>query len=572
MDKAHPHGRTSPAVTQALYNISRLPGTCADGREALNIILDQILAVLPATSGSINLINPDSRMLELEVLRGMPERSKQLQLSLGEGVTGWVALHGRPMLVPDVTQDIHYVPVSARVRSEMAAPMADRGAVVGVINLDSDVKEAFDEKDLETLALLSNEAARAMSLIWHMDLMQIKSRQLESLVNASRELVGHLDMSSLLAQITNVALTLGNFRLAALFLYDPATQRLSMETIAGIRNIGSYSETLLLEESAIGTAIRRRKQVEVPDLPRSEEHHFVDVVYSEGLVSMLATPLMFEDKVLGVLNIYTDRRHRFSNDERNLMAALCGISALSIINARLYDRVFRTEDTLRRNDRLTTLGLLSAEIAHEIRNPLTVIKLLFGSMNLEFASDDMRCRDVEIIAEKLDQLEGIVTRVLSFGKNSEGLHSHWDLVRIVDDTLHLVRLKLRQSGIRLDFSHPGRPLRVEASKGQLQQAVLNIVMNAVQAMPEGGALELGIQVESGPEGDVGVIRVHDTGRGIPEEIRSRIFDSFLTGKATGTGLGLNISKRILKSHNGDIEVEKSSPEGTVVKLWLPLAR
>ncbi|MBN1404047.1 MAG: GAF domain-containing protein [Opitutales bacterium] len=555
---------------EALYNISKLPGTPCTPEEALEVILDQILTVLPAISASINLINPDSRMLELEVLRGMPEHSRQFQLSLGEGVTGWVALHGRPMVVPDVTQEPHYVPVSRQVKSEIAAPMIRRGVVIGVINLNSDEISAYGEYTLEQLMGLSDEAARVIGLIWQMDQLQSKARALQTLVSTSRELVGRLDMDSLLSQITSEALGLGHFRLAALFLYDPSGQRLSVEAIAGTRNIDSYSETLSLEESAIGTAIRRKKQVEVADLPRSEEHHFVEVVQREGLVSMLATPLMSEDEVIGVLNIYTSERHRFSDDERNLMAALCGISALAILNARLYDRVFHTEDTLRRNDKLTTLGLLSAEIAHEIRNPLTVIKLLFGSLNLDFPSEDMRCRDVEIIAEKLDQLEGIVTRVLSFSKNNEGLHSNWDLHRIVDDTLYLVRLKLRQSGIKLDYSSPVRPVRVEVSKGQLQQAVLNIVMNAVNAMPDGGELDVNIAIEKIDEMDCGIIRVRDTGTGIPDEIRAKIFDSFLTGKANGTGLGLNISKRILKSHGGDIEVEESSPKGTTVKLWLPL--
>jgi signal transduction histidine kinase len=564
--------KPSPELLGALYNISRLPGDLTDPKAALEAILNEILRVIPATSGSINLINPDSRLLEMEVLRGLPERSKQLQLSLGEGVTGWVALHGKPMLVPDVSLEPHYVPVSDSVKSEIAVPMVQAGTVLGVVNLDSDAPAAFDGKALEALTRLSEEATRVIALIWQTGQLQSKARQLEALVTTARELVGRLDMHDLLTQITSEALGLGRCRLAALFLYDKSKSRLELHAIAGSKSITNYSETLALEESAIGTAIRRKKQVEVIDLPRSEEHHFIDVVQSEGIVSMLSSPLIFENDVLGVLNIYTDRRHRFSNDERNLLAALCGISALAIINARLYDRVFATEDTLRRNDRLTTLGLLSAEIAHEIRNPLTVIKLLFGSLNLDFPEDDMRRKDAEIIAEKLDQLEDIVTRVLSFGKNSEGLHSMWDLGRIVDDTLLLVRLKLRQCGVQLTYSKPDEPVLVDVSKGQIQQAVLNIVMNAVQAMSGGGKLSVSISVEARGDTRAGVIRVHDSGPGIPDEIRNKLFDSFLTGKVGGTGLGLNISKRILKSHGGDIEIEESGPTGTVVKLWLPLQK
>jgi signal transduction histidine kinase len=561
-------GKTS--LTDALYSISRLPGSDCSADEVLGSILDEILKVVPAKNAGIALINPDSGTLEIEATRGTTGRGKQLQASLGEGVAGWVALHGQPLLVPNVLKDPRYAARANLVLSELAVPMIERGTVMGVINLVSDAAEAFDEQSQADLTRLCDEATRVITLVWHIDQLQSKAKQLETLVDTARELVGRLDMSDLFGQITSEALNLGRFRLAALFLYDKDAERLKLEALSGTRSLTTYSETLQLEESAIGTAIRRRKQVEVADLPRSEEHHFIEVVQSEGLVSMLASPLLFENEVVGVLNIYTDQRHRFTNDERNILSALCGISALAITNARLYKRVFQTEDTLRRNDRLTTLGLLSAEIAHEIRNPLTVIKLLFGSLNLEFPEDDMRKRDAEIIAEKLDQLEDIVTKVLSYGKNSEGLHSIWDLRRIVDDTLFLVRLKLRQSGVQLDYDKPQDPLMVEVSKGQIQQAVLNIVMNALQAMPGGGGLHVRLGNEEIDGSPCCYIRVADTGTGIPEGIRGKIFDSFLTSKANGTGLGLNISKRILKSHNGDISIESTSETGTVVKLWLPL--
>jgi signal transduction histidine kinase len=558
------------SLLEALYEISRLPGTTANARSIFEAILDCAMGCITSDGGSINLIDPDTRLLETEVQRGRVSRPSQFRLGMGEGVAGWVALHARPLHVKDVGLSPYNAPSTSPVRSEIAAPMMSGGAVIGVISLNSRDSEGFTQEDLDALARIGEEAARVAIAVWHMELLESKAKQLGAFVGTARELVGRLDMQSLLGQITDEALALCGCRLAALFLHDEEGNRLTLEAMSGRRRMSAYSESLSLDESALGTVLRRKKQVEVADLASSDELHFAQVVREEGLVSMLASPLVFEDRAIGVLNIYTSRRHRFSNDERNLLSALCAISALSITNARLYERVFKTEDTLRRNDRLTTLGMLTAEIAHEIRNPLTVIKLLFGSLNLDFNPSDMRRRDVEIIAEKLDQLEGIVTRVLSYGRNSEGLHSRLDLCRTVDDTLHLVRLKLRQSGINLNFECADEQLSVEASKGQLQQALLNIIMNATQAMSEGGTLEVSIAKERSGSGEAGVIRVRDTGTGIPAHIRARIFDSFLTDKATGTGLGLNISKRILKSHSGDIEIEKSDPSGTTVKLWLPL--
>ena len=262
----------------------------------------------------------------------------------------------------------------------------------------------------------------------------------------------------------------------------------------------------------------------------------------------------------------------FDNDEKRLCSALASLGAVALQNSRLYARVFASEESLRKNERLTTLGLLAAEIAHEIRNPLTVLKLLLGGLGLDFADGDPRRTDMRVIGEKLDQLEAIVTRVLNFAKAPSSLHSRHQVAEIVEDTLLLIRLKLAQSKIRVSFEPPGQSIIVEGHKGQLQQVLLNLLINSMQAMPEGG--EITIRLESGVRGQApcAILDVVDTGSGIPDAIRGRIFDSFLTGRPDGTGLGLAIAKRVLQGHNGDIELVETSPAGTTIRVTLPLVR
>jgi signal transduction histidine kinase len=234
--------------------------------------------------------------------------------------------------------------------------------------------------------------------------------------------------------------------------------------------------------------------------------------------------------------------------------------------------VFKSEESLRKNERLTTLGLLAAEIAHEIRNPLTVLKLLQGGLGVDFADGDPRRTDLRVIGEKLDQLESIVTRVLNFAKAPTSLHSRHQVAEIVEDTLVLVRLKLAQGNVRVSFEQPPGPVVVEGHKGQLQQVLLNLIINSTQAMPGGGEIRLRLAHEARAGGAVAVLDVSDTGTGIPDAIRGRIFDSFLTGRPDGTGLGLAIAKRVLQGHNGDIELVSSSPAGTTLRVTIPLAR
>ena len=558
------------AIVDSLYRISSLLCRTDDPNIALESILDEIFNNLDAASASIALINPDTNRLEIEVCKGLPENSRGLQLRLGEGITGWVAMYRKPLLVNDVLSDPRYFTVKDTIRSEMAVPMEYQGGVIGVVNVDSEKAHAFDDDDLKLLTLLTNEATNVISRLWLVEQLKAKAEHLQGLINMAQNLGSKLELSKLLESITGEARNIMKCRLCAVFILSEDGKTLDLKSLSGAPKISGYQEKLKLEDSTVGTAILHRKQIEVHDLRKSEEHHFINIIQSENLVSLLCVPIIYEDDVIGVLNAYTDRPHRFSNEEKRIFSTMANLGAVAIENLRLYARVFAGEDTLRRNERLTTLGMLAAEIAHEIRNPLTVIKLLFESLDLDFKSGDVRKQDAAIIGEKLNQFEDIVSRILSFGKSTEGLHSHLRLSAIIEDTLHLVRLKLEQSKIDLTCETRDSPLVVDGSKGQLQQVILNLIFNAADAMPEGGSLRIISYRQESAQGPLAAVEISDSGPGIPKSIRENVFDSFLTGRNEGTGLGLAVVKRILKSHRGDIEVMDSSSAGTTMKLWLPL--
>ncbi|WP_269523908.1 GAF domain-containing protein [Coraliomargarita parva] len=552
------------AAIDSLYRISSLVSNTDDPNEALDYILQEIINVLHPSSASISLINPDSKRLELEVSRGLPEGWGDMDLELGQGITGWAALHGRPIIVPDVRMEPRYISIRPQIRSEMAVPMEDRGVIIGVVNVDSEVVDAFDEQALKILTLLTNEAARVVSRLWLIKQLRSKAHQLESLVNMGRRLVGELDLNEVFDGLAREGRRLLDCHSCALFLLTPDKKQLSLHTMIGRSGRIEAVECFNLEDSAVGSAIHRHKQVEVTNLSFTEENTFSRIIQREGLASMLASPIIFNDEVIGVLNAYTRRSHRFNNDEKKVFGTLAGLGAIAIQNARLYSRIFSTEESMRRNDKLTTLGMLAAEIAHEIRNPLTVIKLLFDSLDLQFPHDDARQTDITVIVEKLDQLEEIVERVLSFGRNREGIHARYDLNRITEESLRLVRLKLHQQKIEVVFKPSPNGLFVEVNKGQIQQVLLNLILNATQAMPDGGKITITLSRDE----DIASVSIRDNGPGIPGGIQDKIFDSFLTSRNDGTGLGLSISKRILRSHRGDIDLVESSPAGTEFRFWL----
>ena len=327
----------------------------------------------------------------------------------------------------------------------------------------------------------------------------------------------------------------------------------------------SYEESLSISDSILGTSLRGNRQVQTRDLLRTEEHHFVSLIREEKLHSMLVTPVVYEEEPIGVLSLYVDRPHRFNDDEKLIARALADLGAIAAENARLYARVFDSEESLRKSERLTTLGTLAAEIAHEIRNPLMVIRLLFDSLDLVDA-DEAKSKDLSVIREKLDHLEQIAGRILDFGKSREAFRKTFSLQEIIQDAALLVRLKLEQCQVNLDVSKFEDDLMVYVDKGQIQQALLNLMLNALVAMPQGG--QLSIFASFSDDGKAQVL-VKDTGSGIPHDLQEKIFDSFLTGTSEGTGLGLSISKRILRAHDGDLELVESGIHGTIFKISLP---
>ncbi len=558
-----PEGR----AIDALYRISTLSGQQLNSVRALEAILDEVMQVFSANSASISLLNPSADSLLIEVQRGLPDSSRGFELPLGMGITGWVAQSGEPLLCQDVSLEEKYFKLDERVRAEMAAPITEGGRTVGALNVDSCEVNAFDEEDLRLLVLISNEASRVLENMWMIQQLRKKADQLQSLVLLSQDISGTRKFDEVLETISREGLLLLGCRLSAFFLYDEKEDVLQLQTLQDRNGTRSYQEMLKPADSLLGSALRGHRQVQTSDLLRTEEHHFMDLIRSENLHSMLVTPVVFEDVPIGMITHYMDRPHRFHDDEKMIARALADLGAIAIENARLYGRVFESEESMRKSERLTTLGTLAAEIAHEIRNPLMVVRLLFDSLNLGQEEDENKTQDLSVIREKLNHLEQIAGRILEFGKSRESFRKETKIREILDEAILLVRLKLEQSKISLCWGNRAENEVVFVDKGQIQQVLLNLILNAVEVMPNGGDLLLDTQMTDG--------RVHilvkDQGSGISENLRDRIFESFLTGKKDGTGLGLTISKRIMRAHDGDLELADTGEHGSTFRLILPLA-
>ena len=568
MSEELPTSKLLPERLSLLYQVSNVIHSTLDSQEALQLIVSEAVRVMRASSGSLVLVNPATNILEILAAQNLSSAARKLKLRVGEGITGWVARHGKTARVGDVAQDKRYVSVRRGVRSELAVPLEVQGEVRGVINVDSERADAFSADDEELLQELAIQAAKVIHNTWLYEQLRLKVMLFESLASVSRTINSTLNLDEALRAITKEACELMRARMCSLMLLDDSGEWLDLRASHGAGDAYIKKPRLAVAESLIGVVVRRKKPLQVANVQADSRYQNVELARREGLVSLLSVPLIFSGQTIGALSVYTARPYNFSNEEIKILGALAELSAIAIEKARLYERIVDVEEQLRQNEKLSALGLLAAEVAHEIRNPLTVMKLLYHSLNLNFEAKDPRSKDVKIIEAKIEHLNKIVEQILDFARTTEPKFAPVNLNSLVDELSLLVRHKLANQGVKLVRDlQPDLPL-VLGDATQLEQAFLNLILNAAEAMPEGGSLT--IKTRALQTGQVAVA-FKDTGGGMSAEQQQRAFKTVLaTTKTKGTGIGLAIVGRIIETHHGQIRILSRPGRGTTMRITLPV--
>ena len=558
-----------------LYQFSRVIHSTLEPQEALQLILDQAVRLMRASSGSAVLINPTNDCLEIHAASGLPANAADLKLRIGQGITGWVARTGKPARVGDVARDPRYVRLRPEVRSELAVPLEVNGEVRGVLNVDSDRADAFSAEDQELLEALAVQAARVIHNTWLYEQLRLKARLFESLTGVSRTINSTLNLDDVLSVITREACLLMRAKVGALRLLDDSSAWLDLRASFGAGAAYLARPRLSVEESLLGIVVRRKKPLQVENVQVSSRYQNLEVARQEGLVALLSVPLLYGDRALGTLSVYTGQPYSFSNEEIRILSALAELSAIAIEKARLYERVVDVEEQMRQSEKLSALGLLAAEVAHEIRNPLTVLKMLYHSLDLKFPAGDPREKDARIMGEKIEHLNRIVEQILNFARKTEPQLAPVNLNQLIDELSLLVRHKLTHQNVQLIRQlQPDLPA-VPGARTQLEQAFLNLILNAAEAMPQGGALTITSRAIHLPRKAAQpthvAVEFQDTGQGMTAEQRRRAFTSVLsTTKAKGTGLGLAIVARVVETHRGKVKLKSRVGHGTMVSVILPV--
>jgi two-component system NtrC family sensor kinase len=427
--------------------------------------------------------------------------------------------------------------------------------------------------------------------------VQHRTAHLNALLQFSQELLSARGLDRVLRHALDQALSLvPGAQRGAIYLYEAATQQLALRASIGFSRLPEFSRPMAI--GLIGAAfVSRRTRLFTSweawlamahELGESDPHELIRSLQIEGQPSgAIALPLVAYDQPIGVLFLLrTNGGGPFGGESLPTLEGLANLTAAAILEERsmhtaanlsrqlasleeqqrsLTERLSSTEAAMLQAARLAAVGQLAASIAHEINNPLYAAR---NSLYLhrEDLPTDMRDEPyLKLAREQLTRIAGIIDRMRDFYRPPRGDLAPTNLNSLLEDTLALVGLNTRYVEIKVIFTpDPDLPMVIGAAD-QLRQVFLNLIMNAIDAMPDGGTLT--VRTVAGPT--VAVAEVQDNGVGIPADIRARLFEPFFTNKPNGTGLGLSISAHIVTQHGGQIEVESSEGAGSIFRVVLP---
>lgn len=348
------------------------------------------------------------------------------------------------------------------------------------------------------------------------------------------------------------------------------------------------------EDNIISRAIQEQRPFIVEDA-REDPRVNRDLIRFLGVKSFAAVPLLSRSRVLG--GIAADNLISQAEITENKLKSLmifANQAALALENALMYeelkafsaqlgDRVRRATEDLQlaqrqliQSEKLAALGKIAAGIAHEIRNPLTSIKILIHSLSEEQATPAAREKDLAVIEGEIGRMNKIIKQFLDFARPRPPSLEPVEIEKILEETITLLRYEIETPGIQLVRHYTSGLPPVPMDSEQMKQVLLNLMLNSIQAMESGGVLTLCTSLQTALPGKTGEswieAAVTDTGKGISAEIRERIFEPFFSTKEEGVGLGLPIAERIIEEHGGEIGVKSDPGKGTTFRIRLPLVK
>ena len=556
----------------ALLEISKAIASGLYLEDVLRLIVTVTANLMDSKICSLWILDEKDQKLKLKATQSISEEYlKERSLAMGEGVVGHVALNNQPMAILNVLKEPLYkekeLAKKESLVSMLSVPMCIKDRIIGVINCYTSYPHSFSKSEEEMLTAVANQAAICIE---------------------NSGLMETLDIDEILRLVLEGVTKNIGFDRARLYLVNEKTNLLECKMAVGIDEERIKGITLRLdpEDSIVARSIFEKQSFIIPDASKDPR---VNPVLKEkfNLHSLVVIPLFAKEKTLGAIAAdFVEPNKNITKEALDSVMVFAQQAGLAIHNAFMYQELKtfsqqmeekiqkttadlrKTEAQLIRSEKLAALGQLAAGFAHEIRNPLTSINILIHSLTENLPSENAHWEDLKVIEEEIHRINEIVDQFLRFAKPAPPLLEKTEVSSIFEETLQLLRPQIEKQLIVVEKEFQPLPI-ILIDREQMKQAILNLLLNAIQAMPGGGHLTL--KGQNSEDGQWIHLSIQDSGVGIPGEDMNKLFDPFFSTKEGGIGLGLSIAHRIIDQHRGKIEVESVPGKGTLFTVWLPIS-
>jgi signal transduction histidine kinase len=486
-----------------------------------------------------------------------------------------------------------YVPLYHEAGSVLIVPLKYRGQTIGLFCIENVRQAAFTQVDEHLLVVVASHLAGLIEYGRIREEAEGRARSLGLIHEVVQQVIGLTDKAQVVQITADLLAQYFKYELAAILLIDNES-RPSIQGLGGT-NADSVKHELAKVEMSVSSGITGHvfSSGESMLVNNTSQNAYYTTIMGWDQGSEICVALKEGERVLGVIDVESANPNAFTQNDLVAIESLAGILASVISSADQYERLQDTVRQLRSTQielntrmqalqaaenrlvqaaKLAAVGEMAAGIAHELNNPLTTVTG-FSELILEEMPEDVVNRaELELVLREARRASDVVRRLLDFSRQGERTRTNEDMNEIIEDVIALTRHLIRTNGVTLKLNLPKDQPWVSVDRNQMKQVVLNLIHNALQAMPGGGELDICSDVIGREGRSWVVVTIKDTGVGISLADKERIFEPFFTTKSDqgGTGLGLSVTYGIVTDHGGKIEVESNPGEGSTFTVWLPI--
>ena len=526
----------------------------------------------------IHLLDEKEKVLTHGAVIGFDEsHGGNKKMRLGEGIAGQAVLSGETINITDVLTDPRFLKLDTEptYRSLLVTPVFSGEQRLGTISIQSSHPSAFSNSDISLVSQLGIQAAIAIENAHLLESTKQALKEANALYRVNQGLVASLDPNELLADTVELLQKNFGYYYVQIFVADPESGDFIMR--AGSGKIGAQlrargyriaaGDGLVGYTAETGTSFFTNNVDDVVSFIRNP--------LLPNTKSELAVPVKAGGTILGLLDIHQAPPNVLSHRDIQLVSAVADQLAVSLQKADLYETLqlsLQQEKSIRnqlmQNERLVVMGRLLATVSHELNNPLQAIQNALFLLKEENVFTPQGRQDLEIVLAESERMASMIERLrATYRPIQADDFTPTQINRLIEDVYALISTHLRHNQIAFEFlPEPDLP-DIMALADQIRQVLLNLLMNAVESMAEGGMLT--VTTDLIKEKNEILLTVSDTGPGIAPELLPNIFEAFVTNKQRGTGLGLTISYDIVMKHHGRITAENKPGGGAEFKVWLP---